>query len=524
MKRFAELCSLLFETSGPKYKELLLMNYLDSSGGDEVLCALYLLSGKKLPKLFSIPALWDILPELSGVPVWLIDESLRVSGDKAETISLILPEPQNAAPLGLPELVELCVELKRAEFHVRLEKAVNLLAKMNSHEKYIWIKLITGSFHSDISRKSIVNVLAGSILPDEISSYHFLDNLAPLGNGLNAVLSSYKRSRNNLKAYPFNQTEDAGAKSDFPGDLKDWLAEWKWDGLRVQLIYRNGELLLWTKNSELVTEKFPELYDVISYLPNGTVLDGEITAYKNGMPMQYNILQNRLLKTRQTKASISEAPAVFFVFDILEHKGQDIRNKELHERRKLLEALITHTGIQNMIYSSPLLELRSWKSLEELKNASAQNNCRGIILKRKDSLYNTPGSWKSLVIGPHAFLGVLHYVQRSSVSPLTEFTFAVWQKNELIPIAKTEVSLSDGEMNVIEGFVKTNTVERFGPVRVVKPELVFEIHFDGVFESKRRKSGIVLRNPRINRWYKDKKPAEADTIENMKKLLNETKA
>ncbi|MBL8016883.1 MAG: hypothetical protein JNK43_06410 [Ignavibacteria bacterium] len=313
-------------------------------------------------------------------------------------------------------------------------------------------------------------------------------------------------------------------KSDFPGDLKDWLAEWKWDGLRVQLIYRNGELLLWTKNGELVTEKFPELYDVTSYLPDGTVLDGEITAYRNGMPLQYNILQNRLLKTRLTKASISESPAVFVVFDILEHKGQDIRNKELHERRKVLDDIISNTGIQNIIYSSPLLEFRSWRSLEELKNASAQNNCRGIILKRKDSFYTTSGSWKSLGIGPYTFLGILHYVQRSSVSPFTEFTFAVWQRNELIPIAKTEVSLSDGEMNIIESFVKTNTVERFGPVRVLKPELVFEIHFDGVYASKRRKSGIVLRNPRINRWHKDKKPSEADTLENIKKLLNENKA
>lgn len=524
MKKFAELCSLLFQTSVPQYKELLLRNYLNSSGEDEVLCALYLLSGKKLPKLFSISALWDILPELSGIPVWLIDESLKVSGDKAETISLILPEPQNDAPLGLSELLELCAELKQAEFHVRLEKAVNLLAKMNSYEKYIWIKLITGSFHPDIDRKSIVNVLAGSILPDEISSYHLLDNLAPRGKGLNSILSSYKRSGNNLKAYPFNQTEDAGGKNEFSGELKDWLAEWKWDGLRVQLIYRNGELLLWTKNGELVTEKFPELHDVTSYLPNGTVLDGEITAYRNGMPLQYNILQNRLLKTRLTKASISESPAVFVVFDILEHKGQDIRNKELHERRKVLDDIISNTGIQNTIYSSPLLEFRSWRSLEELKNASAQNNCRGIILKRKDSFYTTSGSWKSLGIGPHAFLGILHYVQRSSVSPFTEFTFAVWQRNELIPIAKTEVSLSDGEMNIIESFVKTNTVERFGPVRVLKPELVFEIHFDGVYASKRRKSGIVLRNPRINRWHKDKKPSEADTLENIKKLLNENKA
>ena len=169
MKKFAELCSLLFQTSGPQYKELLLKNYLNSSGEDEVLYALYLLSGKKLPKLFSISALWDILPELSGVPVWLIDESLKVSGDKAETISLILPEPKNAAPLRLPELMEFSIELKQAEFHVRLEKAVNLLAKMNSDEKYIWIKLITGSFHSDIDRRSIVNVLAGTIIPDEIS-------------------------------------------------------------------------------------------------------------------------------------------------------------------------------------------------------------------------------------------------------------------------------------------------------------------------------------------------------------------
>ena len=488
---------------------------------EDILWALFLLSGKKISKQISIAEIWDILPELSGVPEWLINESLQISGDKAETISLLLPEPGTDQMFSLGEIMEFITELEVVERSVKFEKNINILGKLTPTEKFYFIRLIVGSFQSYIEIGSIVNVLCEKYKLEEVSAYHFLNYLDPFQNKLKPKLSHYKKYAETLKTYPFNQTDEFVAAEISASDITDWQAEWKWDGLRVQLIYRNNELLVWSKQGGLITEKFPELFELTKKLPNGIVLEGEIIAFSNGKPLPFNILQNRLNK-KVTKTVISEAPIAYVTYDILEHNCIDIRNTPFIERRKLLESLFNNLDEQNVLYLSPMLEVRSWKSIVELKENSLQNNCKGVILKRKDSDYSTPGNRVSMKTEPFSINGVLLYTQKGvNSNKFNDFTFGLWHEGELISFAKTCRGLSDDELNEIEAFVRENTLEKFGPVRTVKPKLVFEIQFDGVFVSKRHRAGFTLRNPRVNRWLKNKKPDEAGHLRKLKELLND---
>ena len=523
MNRFAELCSLLSQTSNKEYKEILLKEYLKNTPDEDIIWALFLLSGKKLSKQIGVAEIWDILPELSGVPEWLINESLQISGDKAETISLLLPEPGTDEMFSLGEIMEFITELEVIERSVKFEKIINILGKLTTTEKFYFIRLIAGSFQSYIEIGSIVNVLCEKYKLEEVSAYHLLNYLDPFQNKLKPILSHYKKYSETIKTYPFNQTIEYVAAEISASDITDWQAEWKWDGMRVQLVYRNNELLVWSKQGGLITEKFPELFQLTKNLPNGTVLDGEIIAFSNGKPLPFNILQNRLNK-KVTKTVISEAPIAYVAYDILEHNCIDIRNTPFIERRKLLESLFNNLEGPSVIYLSPMLEVRSWKSIDELKENSLQYNCKGVILKRKDSDYSSPGNRVSMQTEPFLINGVLLYTQMGiNSNKFTDFTFGIWHEDELISFAKTSGGLSYDELNEIEAFIKENTLEKFGPVRTVKPKLVFEIQFDGVFVSKRHKAGVTLRNPRVNRWFKNKKPDEAGHLSKLKELQNDRK-
>jgi len=523
LNRFAELCSLLSQTSNKEYKEILLKEYLKNTPDEDILWTLFLLSGKKLSKQIGVAEIWDILPELSGVPEWLINESLQISGDKAETISLLLPQPGTDDNYSLAEIMEFIDDLKVLERSAKIEKSLGILSKLNSPQKYYFLRLITGSFNAGIEPGTIANVLTEKYKLDEVTAYHFLHYLDPFHQNLRSLISYYKKYKETIKVYPFNVTDDSvdfGFKKD---EIKDWQTEWKWDGIRAQLVYRNNELLVWSKQHGLLTDKFPELFELTRQLPNGIVMDGEIIAFSNGKPLPFNILQNRLNK-KVTKTVISEAPIAYVTYDILEHNCIDIRNTPFIGRRKLLESLFNNLDGQNVLYLSPMLEVRSWKSIVELKENSLENNCKGVILKRKDSDYSTPGNRVSMQTEPFSINGVLLYTQKGiNSNKFTDFTFGLWHEGELISIAKTCGGLSDDELNEIEAFIKENTLEKFGPVRTVKPKLVFEIQFEGIFVSKRHKAGVTLRNPRVNRWFKNKKPDEAGHLRKLKELLNDRK-
>ncbi|HEY9534064.1 MAG TPA: ATP-dependent DNA ligase, partial [Mucilaginibacter sp.] len=332
-------------------------------------------------------------------------------------------------------------------------------------------------------------------------------------------------------AYPIQETSEKQKSADdlksALGDAAGWQAEWKWDGIRAQLIKRDGKIFIWSRGEDLATEKFPELHPFLNDLPDGTVLDGEILSFQDGRPMPFNVLQTRIGRKNLNKKILEESPVALIAYDCLEHAGNDIRNKTQSERREILEQLQSITKYPETFNISALINFNSWSQLATIREQSRAMIAEGIMLKRKSAAYQVGrkrGDWWKWKIDPLSVDAVMIYAQKGHgrrADLYTDYTFAVWDGDKLVPFAKAYSGLTDAEINKVDYFVKRNTLEKFGPVRTVKPELVFEIGFEGINRSARHKSGIALRFPRILRWRHDKPKEEADTLDNLKALLGD---
>jgi DNA ligase-1 len=308
------------------------------------------------------------------------------------------------------------------------------------------------------------------------------------------------------------------------GDVSQWQAEWKWDGIRAQLIRRAGQTYLWSRGEELMTERFPELTEIAHTFPDGLVLDGEILAWQDGQVLPFNVLQKRIGRKNLAPRILREAPVIFMAFDLLELDGQDLRNLPLSQRRRLLQERIASEWFERL-QLSPLVPAADWNELAEMRSTSREHGTEGLMLKRRQSAYGvgrTRGDWWKWKIEPYTVDAVLIYAQRGSgrrASLYTDYTFAVWHEGELVSFAKAYSGLDDAEIREVDAFVRRNTIERFGPVHRVKPELVFELAFENIQRSTRHKSGIAVRFPRIARWRKDKGIADADSLETIHAML-----
>jgi DNA ligase-1 len=318
------------------------------------------------------------------------------------------------------------------------------------------------------------------------------------------------------------------------GEPHEWQAEWKWDGIRGQMIKRNNELFVWSRGEELVTEKFPEYQILQTCLPNGTVLDGEILSFEKnsgdnskingGIVLPFALLQTRIGRKNITKKQLQDAPIAFFAYDLLELNGEDIRYKSMEERRIELERIVQQVH-HPTLQISPLIFFVAWEELAKLREQSRTINAEGVMLKRKSSAYQVGrkiGDWWKWKIDPLTIDAVMIYAQKGSgrrSNLYTDYTFAVKDGDKLVPFTKAYSGLTDKEFAQVDAFVKRNSLEKFGPVRTVKPELVFEIAFEGIAASSRHKSGVALRFPRIHRWRKDKPPDEINTLDDLKKML-----
>jgi DNA ligase-1 len=328
------------------------------------------------------------------------------------------------------------------------------------------------------------------------------------------------------KPYPFYLAYAVEGEVQELGNVADWQAEWKWDGIRGQIIIRNNELFVWSRGEELVTDKFPEFQELLEALPNGTVLDGEIIPFKEGKPLNFATMQTRISRKNVSKAILKSAPIVMIAYDILELDGQDLRETPMEERRKLLVQLVKNQESEKLMLSQ-VLDLNSWEKLIEIRSTSRENNAEGLMLKRKDSTYKIgrkKGDWWKWKVDPLTIDAVMIYAMRGHgrrANLYTDYTFAVWDGEKLVPFAKAYSGLTDKEIKRVDAFVKKNTVDKFGPVRSVTPELVFEIAFEGIAKSSRHKSGVALRFPRIHRWREDKPAGEANTMEDLMKMLAE---
>ena len=351
-----------------------------------------------------------------------------------------------------------------------------------------------------------------------------MGNWDPEQISLQELLHPENKEEDYSKPYPFFLAHPIETEFLESSTVSEWIAEWKWDGIRGQLIRRGQQSFIWSRGEELVNDKFPEILEFLDQLPDRTVLDGELLAYQNGTLLPFSLLQTRIGRKTVSKKILQEAPVTFMAFDLLEWEGKDLRNEPLSERKALLEELTLRANHPKFKLSEMLL-FDSWEELARVRDNARDLQTEGLMLKKKDSIYETGrkrGAWWKWKLDPLHIDGVLIYAQKGHgkrADLFTDYTFGVWDGEVLVSFAKAYSGLTNAEIREVDAYVKKNTKEKFGPVRTVTPGLVFEIAFEGIQASPRHKSGVALRFPRIARWRKDKTIAQANTLADLKALL-----
>ncbi|MEO5998054.1 MAG: ATP-dependent DNA ligase [Chitinophagaceae bacterium] len=534
MELFADLVAEISATTKTNDKLDALVNYFAVAPEKDKIWVIALFSGRRPKRVVNSTLLWTWCNEIADIPAWLFAECYHTVGDLAETISLLLPQsPQaedtsstSSLSTSLSFYLEKFIEIEKQDERIRKEFILSSWQMMNQNEQFVFNKLITGNFRIGVSQKAMVNALAKTVsLTASVIAHRISGNWDPVTTTFNELLSETSVSIDHSKPYPFYLAYALEAEPETLGEPNDWQAEWKWDGIRGQLIKRNNEIFVWSRGEELMTDKFPEYHMLKEILPDGLVLDGEIIPSRDGKPLPFALLQTRIGRKNITKKQLQEAPICFFAYDLMEYGGEDWRAKTMLERRVKLEEIVKAVK-HSSILLSPVIEFNSWDELASTRIKAREMNSEGLMLKRKNSMYQVGrkrGDWWKWKIDPLTIDAVMIYAQKGSgrrSNLYTDYTFAVKDGDKLVPFTKAYSGLTDVEFGQVDSFVKRNSIEKFGPVRTVKPELVFEIAFEGIAVSSRHKSGVALRFPRISRWRKDKKPDEINTIEDLKGMLN----
>lgn len=504
-----------------------LVNYFSVADNKDKVWMIALFSGRRPRRTISGAKLADWCAEIVGIPLWLFEESYHTVGDMSETIALLIQDhsSQQHSDKSLSYYVEKFLELEKSDEQIKKEFIINSWNELSSKERFVFNKLLSSTFRVGVSQSMMVNALAKTVnLEPSVIAHRISGNWDPSSTPFDELLSESSTIIDHSKPYPFYL---AYALEDDPATLgspEEWQAEWKWDGIRGQIIKRNGLLFVWSRGEDLITDKFPEYQVLTQKLPDGTVIDGEILPVRNGEVLNFNVLQTRIGRKNVTKKQLEEAPAGIFAYDLLELNGEDIRHLSMQERRQKLTAIIANIDLPNVILS-PVIQFSSWEELAALRETSRDKNSEGIMLKRKSSPYQTGrkrGDWWKWKIDPLTIDAVMVYAQKGQgrrSNLYTDYTFAVKDGDKLVPFTKAYSGLTDKEFAQVDNFVKRNSLEKFGPVRTVKPQLVFEIAFEGIAASNRHKSGVALRFPRISRWRQDKPVEEINTLEDLKKML-----
>ncbi len=532
MKQFAELFLNLDRTNKTNDKVELLKEYFLSAPESDKIWALALFTGRRPSFKINSTQLQQWAASYVNIPEWLFRESYNSVGDLGETISLILPRNENPVnEKTLTEWFEYLNKLPAMKEEERRDHIVAAWKELTQHEIFVFNKLIMGSFRIGVSQTLVARSIAEAthVEPSNIA-HRLMGKWLPSNTTYTSLIFNEDKNDNASRPYPFYLAYAIEGDLSELGKAEDWFAEWKWDGIRSQIIVRNKELFIWTRGEDLTTDKFPELHIFKTLLPEGTVLDGEIVSFRDGKPLSFNILQTRIGRKNLTKAILESSPIAFIAYDILEANGNDIRNFPQEQRREKLEELYNNTTSHEAFRLSNLLDFGNWDYLKVLHDFSRENVAEGFMLKNKKGTYQVgrkKGDWWKWKVNPLTIDAVLVYAQKGHgrrAELFTDYTFAVWDKDDhLIPFAKAYSGLTDKEIAQVDHFIKNNTLEKFGPVRTVTPQLVFEIGFEGINTSSRHKSGIAVRFPRILRWRKDKPVKEADSLDNLKKLLDSYK-
>jgi len=560
MKRFAQLFAELDASTATNAKVEALRRYFASAAPADAAWAVYFLAGGKPRQVVPTAALRTLACERAGIADWLFEECYQAVGDLAETIAHVLPAATTESNVGLAEWVEQrLLPLRGADPATLAERITAYWDELDAAGRFLLFKLIGGGFRVGVSKLLVQRALAehAGIDAKQVAQrmMGYVDaRTTPAAAAFERLVAREPVGRVDAgQPYPFFLAHALdGTPADFASRLgapADWLVEWKYDGIRAQIVKRAHQVWIWSRGEELVTERFPEIVALAQVLPEGTVLDGEIVVWKDERPAPFNLLQQRIGRKTLTRRVLADAPVAFIAYDLLEWAGEDWRARPQHERRRQLEASVAPTGLR----LSPLQAGEDWPALAALRESARERGVEGFMLKHREACYGSgrtkaDGTWWKWKIDPLSVDAVLVYAQAGHgrrASVYTDYTFAVWNRTprdaaeaqatvdaiaarvapapdalQLVPFAKAYSGLTDEEFQQVDGVIRQNTLEKFGPVRSVRPTLVFELGFEGINRSSRHKSGIAVRFPRMLRIRADKPLHEADTLATLEHLLD----
>ena len=562
MKRFAALFAAIDHTTSTNAKVEAMVAYLSSAPAADAAWATFFLTGRRLKRLLPYRAIGEWTKTATGVSEWLLGECYAVVGDGAETAALILDHlPATVAePLSLAEWVEdRILPLRELDAREQQRRVIAWVRELTRWERFTLLKLLTGELRLGVSQTLVVRALAhAASLPPTTVAARLMGEWTPTAGWYARLIAAEVTEDDLSRPFPFclaSPLEGTVTPESLQADLgsrADWQVEWKWDGIRAQIVKRAGHTHLWSRGEELISQRFPEIVEATHALPDGTVLDGEVLAYRDDRPLPFSALQQRIGRERNVSRTARDVPVVFMAYDVLEHDGRDVRPESLAARRAMLESIVTLAqqlapsapppqrpdmllpfdddgvtgGVRSEILrASPIVAAGTWQDLELVRQDSRRLGVEGLMMKRLSSAYavgRKRGDWWKWKIDPHTIDAVLIYAQPGSgkrASLLTDYTFGVWHDGELVPVAKAYSGLTNEEIAEMDRWIRRHTVERFGPVRHVEPVHVFELGFEAIARSTRHRSGIAVRFPRMLRWRKDKSASEADTLDALHALL-----
>jgi DNA ligase 1 len=543
LRAFSELFEELDTTTATNLKVAAMVRYFRAAPPADAAWAAYILSGRRLKRFIGPTLLYRWLTEAAALPEWLIDESAAAVGDMAETIALLMETDGNGAPatdVPLAEWIDArLLPLREAPVEEQRTAIVNWWRTLPYRECFLLNKLLTGELRVGVSALLVTRAIAETVemprpdiarrlMGEWLPGKEFWEGLAAPGNATTSASAPY----------PFFLASPLEGDPHALGAPSDWQIEWKWDGIRAQLIRRCDQYFIWSRGEDLITERFPELASLGAALGDGSVIDGEILAWEPGgdAPLPFARLQPRITRKTVSQKVLADSPATFLAYDLLEADGIDLRTTPLDQRRARLDELAGSLGrtlAVDLLRVSPEVRADDWHALGKLRDESRERGVEGLMLKGRESMYGVgrtkaSGTWWKWKVDPYAVDAVLVYAQRGHgrrASLYTDFTFAVWDEangvRTLVPFAKAYSGLTDEEMRQVDAIVRKTTIEKFGPVRSVTPTLVFEIGFEGIQTSPRHKSGVAVRFPRMLRWRTDKQIDDADTLAMLKGFIDD---
>ena len=545
MKRFAALYRALDASTSTRDKQAALQRYFAEAPAADAAWAVYVLAGGKPRQAVPSRLLRAWALDATRLPAWLFEESYQTVGDLAETLSLLLPPSTCPTERGLAEWITAHLLPLRGQPADEQERRLrDQWACLPDDQRLVYFKFNTGGLRVGVSRPMVTQALAAvsGLDPKRIAQRlmgYTTAHHTPSADDYLALMapeSAQEQQGQGGQPYPFFLAHPLAEPVDrfeaLLGPPGDWIVEWKWDGIRAQLVRRSGSSWLWSRGEELVSDRFPELAAMGDVLPDGTVIDGEILVWRNGSPRPFAELQKRITRKTLTPKLLQELPAALLAYDLIEHQGQDARSWPLAERRARLEALVQALAHPSLRIS-PRVIGDTWQALASEREQARALGTEGFMLKHVDSRYGVgrtkaDGTWWKWKIEPMTADAVLIYAQRGHgrrASVYSDYTFAVWdapagtEGRQLVPFAKAYSGLTDAEMAKVDTVIRQTTIDSFGPVRSVRPTLVFELGFEGIGRSPRHKSGLAVRFPRMLRWRTDKSIEEADTLQTLAALL-----